>query len=71
MDFITNLPSSNGHIVIVVVIDRLSKYAHLSSLKPKLNNKQVVGLFVKNMVKLHGFPKSIIFYRDKEFTSQF
>jgi len=71
MDFITGLPSSNGHTVIMVVIDRLSKYAHLVSLKADFNSKQVAKLFVKNIVKLHGFPKTIVFYRDKVFTSQF
>jgi len=61
MDFITSLPSSNGHTIIMVVIDRLSKYVHLASLKTEFNSKQVVEFFVKNIVKLHGFPKSIIF----------
>jgi len=71
MDFITGLPSSNGHTVIMVVIDRLSKYAHLVSLKADFNSKQVAELFVKNIVKLHGFPKKIVSDRDKVFTSQF
>jgi len=47
MDFITGLPSSNGHTVIMVVIDRLSKYAHLASLKSDFNSKQVAELFMK------------------------
>jgi len=38
MDFITGLPSSNGHTVIMVVIDKLSKYAHLVSLKADFNS---------------------------------
>ena len=71
MDFITGLPPSNGHTIIIVVIDRLSKYAYLSSLKSNFNNKQVVHLFMKTIVKLHGFPKTIVSDRDKVFTSQF
>jgi len=55
----------------MVVSDRLSKYAHLVSLKADFNSKQVAELFVKNIVKLHGFPKFIISDRDKVFTSQF
>ncbi|RZC16380.1 putative isoaspartyl peptidase/L-asparaginase 3 [Glycine soja] len=71
MDFITRLPPSNGFTVILVVIDRLSKYAHFSTLKSDYNSKQVAEVFVKNIVKLHGFPKSIVSDRDKAFTSQF
>ena len=71
MDFITGLPSSNGHTVIMVVIDRLSKYAHLASLKSNFNSKQVVELFMKTIVKLHGFPRTIVSDRDKVFTSHF
>jgi len=70
MDFITHLPPSHGHTVILVVIDRLSKYAHLASLKAYFNSKIVAELFIKNIVKLHGFPNSIISDRDKIFTSQ-
>jgi hypothetical protein len=32
MDFITGLPKSEGNTVIMVVVDRLTKYAHFFSL---------------------------------------
>ena len=32
MDFITNLPKSEGKSVIMVVVDRLTKYAHFCAL---------------------------------------
>jgi len=47
MDFITNLPFSNGRTIIMVVIYRFSKYAHLVGLKGDFNSKQVAKLFVK------------------------
>ncbi|WVZ18389.1 hypothetical protein V8G54_005711 [Vigna mungo] len=71
MDFITGLPSSNGYTVIMVVINRLSKYAHLASLKSDFNSTQVAELFMQTIIKLHGFPKTIVSDRDKVFTSQF
>nr|KYP46454.1 Transposon Ty3-I Gag-Pol polyprotein [Cajanus cajan] len=71
MDFITGLPLSHGFTVILVVIDRLSKYAHFFTMKTDYTSKQVAEIFVKNVVKLHGFPKTIVSDRDKVFTSQF
>jgi len=71
MDFITALPPSQGFTVIMVVIDRLSKYAHFATLRSDYNSKQVAEIFVKNIIRLHGFPKTIVSDRDKVFTSQF
>jgi len=71
MDFITSLPSSHGFTVIYVVVDRLSKAAHFMPLKTDYTSKVVAEVFFKNVVKLHGFPKSIVSDRDKVFTNQF
>jgi len=71
MDFITGLPISYGFTVIYVVVDRLSKAAHFMPLKQDFTSKLVAEIFFKNVVKLHGLPKSIVSDRDKVFTSQF
>ncbi|WVZ24525.1 hypothetical protein V8G54_003069 [Vigna mungo] len=71
MDFITHLPKSQGYTVIMVVIDRLSKYAHLCPLKADYKNKQVAEAFMKTVIKLHDFPKTIVSDRDKVFVSNF
>nr|KYP52382.1 Transposon Ty3-I Gag-Pol polyprotein [Cajanus cajan] len=71
MDFITGLPPSHGFTVIMVVIDRLSKYAHFTTMKSDYTSKLVAESFMKMVVKLHGFPKTIVSDRDKVFTSQF
>jgi hypothetical protein len=71
MDFITGLPPSHGYTVIMVVIDRLTKYSHFSPLKVDYNSKNVAEAFMKTIVKLHGVPKSIISDRDKVFMSKF
>jgi len=71
MDFITGLPNASGFTVIMVVVDRLSKYVHFAPLKAHYTSAQVADLFMKTVVKLHGFSKSIVSYRDKVFMSRF
>jgi len=71
MDFITGLPASRGYSVIFVVVDRLSKYAHFAPLKTSFTTIKVTEVFVANVVKLHGFPYSIVSDRDKVFISSF
>ena len=71
MDFITGLPPVHGYTVILVVIDKLSKYAHLIPLKTHFTSASVVEQFIQHVVKLHGIPKTIVSDRDKTFTSHF
>ncbi|GJU28606.1 ty3-gypsy retrotransposon protein [Tanacetum coccineum] len=67
----TGLPNSCGYIVIMVVIDRLSKYAHFAPFHSQFSAPQVATLFAQTIVKLHGLPQSIVSDRDKIFTSTF
>lgn len=71
MDFISGLPCSYGKTVIFVVVDRLSKAAHFMSLKHPYSAVEVARVFMDNVVKLHGFPKSIVSDRDALFCGKF
>lgn len=71
MDFITGLPTSYGFNVIMVVVNRLSKYAYFKAMKTDYTRNCVAEAFMTYVVKLHGFPKSIVSDRDKDFTSSF
>ena len=65
MDFIEGLPLSENANSILVVVDRLTKYAHLLALKHPYSAASVSKIFVDNIVKLHGVPLAIISDRDK------
>lgn len=71
MDFITNLPPSNDHSIIMIVVDRFSKSAHFGTLPAKYFAYQAAGRFAKMICKLHGYPRSIICDRALIFLSKF
>jgi hypothetical protein len=71
MEFITDLPKSGNKSVIMVVVDRLSKYSHFCALQHPFTASTVDQLFMDQVFKLHDMPHSIIFYRDPTFTSNF
>ena len=71
MDFITGLPKSGNKSVIMVVVDRLSKYAHFCALPHPSTPNLVAQSFMDHIFKLHGMPTSIVSDRDPVFTSNF
>lgn len=71
MDFIEGLPRSGGRDTILVVVDWLSKYKHFIVVKHSFTTASIAGIFLKEVVRLHGVPNSIVSDRDKIFVSHF
>ena len=72
MDFITGLPKVSGNFdSIFVVVDKLTKVAHLIPTRTTATASDIAQLFVKEIVRLHGVPARIISDRDVKFTSKF
>ena len=71
MYFIISLPKSEGKNVIMVVVDRLTKYAHFYALSHPFKASTTVATFMETIQKLHGNPNIIVSDRDAIFTGKF
>lgn len=71
MDFVTHLPPSNGKTTIWVIVDRFSKSAHFIPLPTHYTAMSLAPLFLTEIYRLHGMPKTIVSDRDRIFVSKF
>lgn len=72
MDFITQLPrSSSGYDAIVTYVDRGSKLVHLAPTTSDITAMSAADITLREIVRLHGVPRSIVSDRGPQFTSTF
>jgi hypothetical protein len=72
LDFITGLhKTQKQNDSIMVVIDKLSKYAHFIPVKSTYKEINIAEIFMKEIFRLHGIPEMMISDRDVKFTSTF
>ena len=72
MDFVVGLPKTVGQYDSAwVIVDRFTKSAHFLPVKTTYTVEQYAELYVKEIVRLHGAPRSIVSDRDPTFTSKF
>jgi len=63
--------TQKGHDAIWVVVDCLTKSAHFLAVKNGLQHGQMADLYLKEIVRLHGIPLSIVLDRDTRFVFKF
>ena len=68
MDFITDLPESDGKTTILVVTDRLTREVVFEGMA-ETSSEQVAWALVRRVISKHGFPRSIISDRGPQFIS--
>jgi hypothetical protein len=72
MDFIVGLPNtSQKHDSIWVIIDRLTKTAHFLPVHTTYSAKKYAEVYLDQIVRLHGVPKTIISDRGAPFIARF
>ena len=55
----------------MVVVDKLTKETHFILVKSTHKTNDIAKIFMKNIFKLHGFPKVIVSNRDVQFSYKF
>ncbi|GKE52622.1 putative reverse transcriptase domain-containing protein [Tanacetum coccineum] len=72
MDFVIKLPkSSQGYDTIWVIVDRLTKSVIFTLMRETDSIDKLARMYLKEVVKRHGIPLSIICDRDPRFASNF
>ena len=71
MDFVEGLPKSQLKDVVLVVVDRLTKFVHFVALSHPYTATKVAHLYMQHVFKFHGMLATIVSDRDLMFTSHF
>ena len=66
MDFVTHLHRTpQGHDAICVIVDRLTKWTHFLAVRMTFTLERFCRLYIREIVRLHGIPVSIVSDRDR------
>ncbi len=71
MDFITELPVSDGFDTVLVVVDKLTKYGLFIPTKASNGEKETGGIVFKHVIRDYGLPRQLVTDRDPRWTGDF
>ena len=72
MDFVTQFPRTpQKHDAVWVVVDRLTKSTHFLAVLMTFTLEEFYRLYIREIVRLHGVPMSVVSDRDPKFTTHF
>ena len=72
MDFMTHFPwTQQKHDAVWVILDKLTKSAHFLAVRMTFALERLCRLYIREIVRLHGVPVSIVSDRDPWFTTHF
>ena len=72
MDFVTHLPwTPQRHDAVWVIVDWLTKSAHFLAVRMTFTLERFCLLHIREIVRLHGVPISIMSDKDPRFTAHF
>ena len=72
MDFVSGFPrTARGHNAVWVIVDRLTKSAHFLGMKTTDTTETLSQLYIREIVRLHGVPLSIVSDHDSRFVARF
>ncbi len=70
VDFITDLPPSDGNTSILVIVDRFSKSCHLLPLKGLPTAMETAELLFNQVFRYYGIPEDVVSDRGPQFISR-
>jgi len=70
IEFITKFPrTTRQHDSIMVVVDKLTKATHFVPVKTTHTTTNIAEIYMREIARLHGTPRTIVSDRDTKFTS--
>ena len=72
MDFVTHLPwTPRRHDAVWMIVDLHTKSAHFLVVRMTFTLEEFCRLYIREIVRLHGVPMSIVSNIDPRFTTHF